>query len=153
MNDLPDRRSFCLYLIWVGWGASNKRWACWSSCCSFAFLPSGIWDLSSPESASEVAQSCPTLCDRMDCSPPGSSVHGFLQARIPEWVAISFSRGSSQPSRHLIKYTFPSSAFLSHACALKGRVSRIAREFLIQVPWSSFSHQRRAGRCLLVSTF
>ena len=44
-----------------------------------------------------VAQLCPTLCDRMDCSPPGSSVHGILQARILEWVAISFSRGSSWP--------------------------------------------------------
>ena len=42
-------------------------------------------------------QSCPTLCDPMDCSPPGFSVHGILQARILEWVAISFSRGSSQP--------------------------------------------------------
>ena len=41
------------------------------------------------------AQSCPTLCDPMDCSPPGSSVHGVSQARILEWVAISFSRGSS----------------------------------------------------------
>ena len=39
---------------------------------------------------------CPTLCD-MDCSPPGSSVHEIFQARILEWVAISFSRGSSQP--------------------------------------------------------
>ena len=37
------------------------------------------------------------LCDPMDCSPPGSSVHGILQARILEWGAISFSRGSSQP--------------------------------------------------------
>ena len=49
------------------------------------------------ESESEVAQSCPTLCDPMDCSPPGSSAHGILQARILEWVAISFSRGSSRP--------------------------------------------------------
>ena len=39
---------------------------------------------------------CPTLCDPIDCSPPGSSVHGISQARILEWVAISFSRGSSQ---------------------------------------------------------
>ena len=46
---------------------------------------------------SEVAQSCPTLCDTVECSPPGSSVHGIRQARILEWVAISFSRGSSQP--------------------------------------------------------
>ena len=46
---------------------------------------------------SEVAQSCLTLCNPVDCSLPGSSVHGILQARILEWVAISFSRGSSQP--------------------------------------------------------
>ena len=46
---------------------------------------------------SEVAQSCLTLCDPVDCSRPSSSVHGVLQARILEWVAISFSRGSSQP--------------------------------------------------------
>ena len=45
----------------------------------------------------KVAQSCPTLCDPMDCSPPGSSVHGILQARKLEWVAIPFSKGSSQP--------------------------------------------------------
>ena len=44
-----------------------------------------------------VAWSCPTVCDPMDCSPPGSSLHGILQARILERVAISFSRGSSQP--------------------------------------------------------
>ena len=44
-----------------------------------------------------VPQSCPTLWDPMDCRPPGSSVHGILQASILEWVAISFSRGSSQP--------------------------------------------------------
>ena len=43
-----------------------------------------------------VTQSCPTLCNPMDCSPPGSSVHGILQARILEWVAISFPRGFSQ---------------------------------------------------------
>ena len=41
--------------------------------------------------------SCVQLCDPMDCSLPGSSVHGILQARILEWVAISFSRGSSRP--------------------------------------------------------
>ena len=44
-----------------------------------------------------VTQSCLTLCNPMDCSPPGSSVHGILQARILEWVAMSFSRGSSWP--------------------------------------------------------
>ena len=46
-------------------------------------------------SPSQGAQSCPTLCNLMDCSPPGSSVRGILQARILEWDAISFSRGSS----------------------------------------------------------
>ena len=47
------------------------------------------------KSESEVAQSCATLCDPVDCNLPGSSVHGILQARILEWVAISFSGGSS----------------------------------------------------------
>ena len=46
---------------------------------------------------SEVAQSCPTLCYPVDCSLPDSSLHGILQAGILEWVAISFSRESSQP--------------------------------------------------------
>ena len=44
---------------------------------------------------SEVAQSCPTLCDPMDCSLPDFSVHGIFQARVLEWIAIFFSRGSS----------------------------------------------------------
>ena len=41
----------------------------------------------------EVTQSCPTLCDPMDSSPPGFFIHGILQARVLEWVAISLSRG------------------------------------------------------------
>ena len=44
----------------------------------------------------KLLQSCPTLCDSMNCSLPGSSVHGILQARILEWVAVPFSRGASQ---------------------------------------------------------
>ena len=47
--------------------------------------------------AAKSIQSCPTLCDPRDCSPPGSSVPGILQARIPEWVAMPSSRGSSRP--------------------------------------------------------
>ena len=43
------------------------------------------------ESESEVAQSCPTLSDPMDCNPSGSSIHGIFQARVLEWVAIAFS--------------------------------------------------------------
>ena len=46
---------------------------------------------------SEVAQSCPTLCDPIDCSLSGSSIHAIFQARVLEWIAISFSRGSSRP--------------------------------------------------------
>ena len=46
---------------------------------------------------SEVAQSCLTLCDPVDCSPPGSSIHGIFQARVLEWVAISFSRDLPDP--------------------------------------------------------
>ena len=45
----------------------------------------------------KVAQSCPTICDPMDCSLPDSSVHGVLQAKILEWVTIPFSRESSKP--------------------------------------------------------
>ena len=51
----------------------------------------------SKESESEVAQSCLTLRDPMNCSPPGSSTHWIFQARVLEWVAISFSRASSWP--------------------------------------------------------
>ena len=44
-----------------------------------------------------ISQLCPTVCDPMDCNLPGSSVHGILQARKPEWVAMPSSRESSQP--------------------------------------------------------
>ena len=56
--------------------------------CHSAYL---TYMQSESESESEVTQSCPTLCDPVDCSPPGSFVHGIVQARILEWVAISFS--------------------------------------------------------------
>ena len=44
----------------------------------------------------KAAQLCPTVCDPKDCSPPGSSVYGILQTRVLEWVAMPFSRASSQ---------------------------------------------------------
>ena len=70
--------------------------------CDIFFI--GLWWLvishhyfcSFLECACVQAQWCLTLCDPMDCSPPSSSVHGIFQARTLEWVAISFSRGSSQ---------------------------------------------------------
>ena len=82
-------RWFSLY-IWRFWGLEPKRnfdinikiqYTCWQS----------------EVKESEVAQSCPTLCDPMDCSLSGSSIQGIFQARVLEWIAISFSRGSSQP--------------------------------------------------------
>ena len=55
-----------------------------------------LW-IAARQASLSTAKSCPILCNPTDCSPPGSSVHGSLQARIPEWVSISFSRGSSWP--------------------------------------------------------
>ena len=69
-----------------------------SPCCPPYILPNST----SPmifrgEKKNEVTQSCMTLCDPMDCSLPGSPIHGTFQARVLEWIAISFSRGSSLP--------------------------------------------------------
>ena len=61
----------------------------------------GLSSSSSKQSEMKVAQLCPTLCDPMDCSPPGSSVHGILQARILEWVAIDYT------SREFLNLLFP----------------------------------------------
>ena len=72
------------------WIASEASSLTWPICFPPYSIP--IWNL-----ACLVTQSCPTLWDPLDCSPPGASVHGILHARILEWVAISFSRGSSWP--------------------------------------------------------
>ena len=61
----------------------------------------------------KLLQSCLTLCNTVDCSPPGSSVHGILQARILEWVAMPFSRGSSRP-RDQIQVSWIVRQILSH---------------------------------------
>ena len=60
------------------------------------------------KSESEVAQSCPTLSNSMDCSPPGSSVHGIFQARILEWVAIAFFIISLDISKSFIRKSYES---------------------------------------------
>ena len=78
-----------------------------------------------------VAQSCLTLCNPMDCSPPGSSVHGVSQERILEWVAISSSRVSSWP-RDRTHISFIASSLLHW-----------------QVDSLPLSHQRRPSKCLL----
>ena len=72
----------------------SRVWLCDPTDCSSPGFPVPS---PTPKSESEVAQSCSTLCYPVNCSPPGSSVHWIFQAIILEWVAISFSRGSSQP--------------------------------------------------------
>ena len=59
------------------------------------------------KSESEVAQSCPTLSDPMDCSPPGSSIHGVFQARVLEWGAIAFSIKNYKASKRKIISLLP----------------------------------------------
>ena len=78
-----------------------------------------------------VTQSCPTLCDPMDYSPPGSSVHGILQARIMQWVAIFFSRGSSRP-RDQIWFSCIARWILYHLCP---QLEYIVSNTLAGLPW------------------
>ena len=68
----------------------------WSNSTERACAPCEVLH-SLPRTSCVCMLSCSTLCDPMDCSPPGSSLHGISQARVLEWVAISYSRGSSQP--------------------------------------------------------
>ena len=71
----------------------------------------------------EVAQSCLTLSDLMDCSPPGSSVHGIFQARVLEWVAIAFSIISQQESRLLGEISVTSEkAMTTHSSTLAWKI-------------------------------
>ena len=112
LGNLP---TFCFVLAYLQlFDVCSIRW--WFSCLtllSHHLAQSLIWSrhlikkkkkkvvmyscLTKPESESEVAWSCPAPCDPMDCSLPGFSVHGIFQARVLEWVATPFSRGSSQP--------------------------------------------------------
>ena len=79
----------------------HELFSCMNQSLSFWLLFKSVvlrfWCASNHLKWSEGAQSCPTLCDPMDCSLPHSSIHGIFQARTLEWVAIYFSRGSSQP--------------------------------------------------------
>ena len=72
------------------------------------------------ESESEVAQSCPTLSNPTDCSPPGSSIHGIFQARVLEWDAISFSdmeqQNGSNLEKEYIKVVYCHPAYLTVYC-------------------------------------
>ena len=99
-----------------------------------------------------VTKSCPTLCDPMDYSPPGSSVCGISQARILEWVAISFSRGSSQPrdwthvsctGRQILYCWVTREALLTllgYSLASTCMLSRFSHVQLFATPWT-IAHQ------------
>ena len=76
-----------------------------------------------------VNKSCPTLCDSLDGNPPGSSVHGFSQARIPESVSISFSRGSSWPRDQTSKSLALAGRFFTTEQPGKLRMN-------MRIPWS-----------------
>ena len=84
---LPGQEGFLYVMSTHILGSSWGSWTSWSFCSSTL----------STTHPSEVTQLCPTLCDPVDCSLPGSSIHGIFQARMLEWVAIAFSRRSSRP--------------------------------------------------------
>ena len=81
-------------------GSSWPRDWTWVSCIASRFLT--IWVHRNEGQFSSVAQSCPTLCDPMDCSLPGSSVHRIFQARVLEWGAIAFSISWPYQSSNLL---------------------------------------------------
>ena len=80
-----SRKHSYSFLLWVELCPLTPKFICWN--CYTQYHKSEV----------EVTQSCLTFCDPMDCSLPGSSVHGIFQARILDWVVISYSRGSSWP--------------------------------------------------------
>ena len=91
----------CLWLLRRGAGQGSQRVPVlpWSLMCQMTVdQPFPISGLEFPlVVCAMLLQLCPTLCDPMDCNPPGSSANGILQARILEWVTMPSSKGSSQP--------------------------------------------------------
>ena len=100
------------------------------------------------KSQSEVAQSCPTLSDPMDCSLPGSSIHGIFQARVLEWVAIAFSINGGQwvakynlgllrNPQNLLRFirSKPFSLLLSHKCTVKFSPGYLAYDIVSDLIW------------------
>ena len=84
------------------------------------------------------AQSCLTLCVSLDCSPPGCSVHGVFQARILDWVAISFSRGSNL---HLLHWQVDSLPWSHQGSSYKEcMLSNFSRVQFFETPWT-ITHQ------------
>ena len=116
------------------------------------------------KSESEVAQSCPTLSDPMDCNPPGSSIHGIFQARVLEWGAIAFSAnaGYTGSIRGLGRLHMPCS---NHACAqllsLCSRAHALQREAPqreaqpppLEKTWKQRPHAARIQQHVLSAVF
>ena len=103
---------------------------------------------------SEVAQSCPTLCDPINCSLPGSSVHGVFQARVLVWVAISFSRRSSPPRdqtwvSHIVDRRFTIWATRDGDTTLMEESEEELKSFLMRMNKES----ERAGLKLNINTY
>ena len=86
--------------------------------------------------AYSVAQSFPTFCDHMDCNLPGSSVHGIFQAKIPEWVAISYSLGPSGPrGRARVCWVFCSGRWMRCRCSPVLLVQSLIHGRPFATPW------------------
>ena len=77
----------------LDWGGKNRD-KCSVALAGRIAAPAVLLQCMKVKSEREVAQLCPTLSDPMDCSPPGSSIHGIFQARVLEWAAIVFSEES-----------------------------------------------------------
>ena len=96
-----------------------------------------------------VAQPCLTVCDPTDCSPPGSSVYGVVQARILEWVAFSFSRGSFQPRDQTQVSCVAGGFFTSDICAVLWVVAQLCPilcDSMDDSPPGSSVHQDSPGK-------
>ena len=97
-----------------------------------------------------VTQFCPTLCDPMDCSPPVSSVHGILQTRILEWVAISYCRESSWPRAWTWVSCIAGSFFT--IWATPGGMGRTLQPLLSPLIWEASMYPERKGASLFSKT-
>ena len=107
------------------------------------------------KSESEVSQSCPTLCDPMDCSPPGSSVHGIFQARVLEWGAIAFSKFYVPPCNSYIEAIIPNMMIFGGGAfgiwvglICEGVRKKRDQCFLFLCPWG---HSEQVAICITFS--
>ena len=106
-----------------------------------------------------LSQLCPTLCNPVDCSPPGSSVHGILQARILEWVAIPLSRGSTDPGIKTMCPAFQADPLQSEApgkllstnmSALNLPAFWLSKHLQVQLLFSSWSIKHPVTTCQIL---